>query len=484
MLKEFKGGDYAKQQLARKFTAFNQLTVSLALQSGHPRNALTLAETGKNTCLRWIWNYGEIPELTYPQIRELLATPATALIYWHLSPISLSTFLLLPNDPDPILISPPPPTQPEDEREPALLQVLAFEEWVKKWNEDYDNYETKKDEENPSKIDVTWYEELETQLAQLKTLLNIAAIEQHLKTHAINHLILIPHRDLHRFPLPTFFPDRPCTILPSAYLGMSENNPPDPDIAADILIVENPPSKPKIGNQPKPLPGLPFAEVESALIQQQFRDSGSPLTKGGRGGFQCLPNNNATKTRVTEALQQSHHIFHFCGHGAYHSQNPALSSLYLNGEDTLTLKDILNLDLREYRLVVLSACETAVTGNQTITDEYVGLVSGFLRAGATHVLSTLWTVQSFATTLLVVTFYQNLHSGQSPATALKNAQSWLKTATKTDLQTWLDDAIATLQQDFSFKRLLEIRRQNIDTMESDRPYAHPYYWSAFTLSGR
>jgi CHAT domain-containing protein len=521
MLQDPNRGDYAKQQLARKFTAFNQLTVSLALQSGNLREALTLAETGKNTCLRWIWNYGDIPELTYHQIRELLALPATALIYWHLSPISLSTFLLLPNLPDPILISPLP--QPNDDRDPALLQILAFEAWVKKWNEDYTNYGTKKADTIPE-TEAKWYADLETQLDELKSLLNIAEIEQHLQNHAINHLILIPHRDLHRFPLPTFFKNQTCTTLPSAYLGLSPLSS-NWEKGRNLLIVENPRSTPKIGNTIKKLDELPFAEVESALIQQLFvplmvghtenddynpirqgfkslshtknplkwieeeksrgeQESKSPKVGGFRGRIQCLPNTHATQTRVTEVLQHPHAIFHFCGHGAYHSQNPSLSCLYLNGKDTLTLKDILNLDLQAYRLIVLSACETAVTGNQTITDEYVGLVSGFLRAGASHVLSTLWTVESFATTLLTVTFYQNLHLGQPPAAALKNAQTWLKTATKSDLQTWLDDAIALLHQDRSRQRLLKVRQRNIDIMESDRPYAHPYYWSAFTLSGQ
>lgn len=520
ILKDPNRGDYAKQELARKFTAFNQLTVSLALQSGNLRQALTLAETGKNTCLRWIWNYGDIPELTYDQIRQLLATPTTALIYWHLSPISLSTFLLLPNDPDPILI--PPPPQPDDERDPSLLQLLALEAWVKKWNEDYADYGTKKEDDTPE-TEAQWYADLETQLDKLKTLLNIAAIEKHLQTHAIDHLILIPHRDLHRFPLPTFFEKQTCTTLPSAYLGLSPLSTNWEGGQGRGLIVENPRSTPKIGNTIKKLDGLPFAEVESALIQQLFvplaigltendgdnpirqgfkslshrsnplkwigeeRSLGKPELKspevgGFRGQIQCLPNTQATKTLVTEALQQSHEIFHFCGHGAYNPQNPALSCLYLNGEDTLTLQDILALDLQAYRLIVLSACETAVTGNQTITDEYVGLVSGFLRSGATHVLSTLWTVESFATTLLTVTFYQNLHSGQPPATALKNAQIWLKNATKTDLKQWLNEAIALLADDEPAQDILR-EQQELVKMKSDRPYSHPYYWSAFTLSG-
>ncbi|MBP0019598.1 MAG: tetratricopeptide repeat protein [Cyanobacteria bacterium SBLK] len=479
MLQEFKGGDYAKQQLARKFTAFNQLTVSLALQSDTLHEALTLAETGKNTCLRWIWNYGDIPELTYDQIRQLLTTPTTALIYWHLSPISLSTFLLLPHDPDPLLI--PPPPQPEDERDPSLLQLLAFEAWVKKWNEDYAKYGTKK-EDDTSETETQWYADLETQLDELKTLLNIAEIEQHLQTHAINHLILIPHRDLHRFPLPTFFEKQTCTTLPSAYLGLPPLSP-NWEKGQNLLIVEHPQSTLKIGNKTQSFDTLYDAQVECELILTQF----SPLTKGGWGGCQRLNQENTRKECVTEALKHPHDIFHFCGHAAYNPQNPALSCLYLNEKDTLTLQDVLALDLQAYRLIVLSACETAVTGNQTITDEYVGLVSGFLQAGASYVLSTLWKVESFPTTLLIVTFYQNLHSGQPPATALKNAQFWLRNATKSDLQQWLDNAIAALshipQVQFILQEDIDLD-EKIAKIKRDRPYSHPYYWSSFIISGK
>ena len=297
-------------------------------------------------------------------------------------------------------------------------------------------------------------------------------IEQHLNTHNIQHLILIPHRDLHRFPFPTFFENQTCTNLPSAYLGTRNTS---SEVKLDnLLMVEHPQSTLNIGNKIQSFNTLYDAQIECELIQSQFSHP------------QRLNQENTRKNRVIEALQQPHDIFHFCGHSAYNPQNPALSSLYLNGEDTFTLKDILNLDLQEYRLVVLSSCETAITGNQTITDEYVGLVSGFLRAGATHVLSTLWAVESLPTTLLVVKFYQNLHQGQTPATALKNAQSWLKNATQTDLQQWLDEAIAALSHNPSVQLVLE----NIDfegkiaKMERDRLYSHPYYWSSFILSGK
>ena len=70
------------------------------------------------------------------------------------------------------------------------------------------------------------------------------------------------------------------------------------------------------------------------------------------------------------------------------------------GEDVVFVVELVDtIDLQHYRLITLASCETALTGNQTITAEYVGLVSAFLSHRIPHILSTLWTVQSRAKTL-------------------------------------------------------------------------------------
>ena len=120
-------------------------------------------------------------------------------------------------------------------------------------------------------------------------------------------------------------------------------------------------------------------------------------------------------------------MFHFTGHGIYDSQYPKQSALALSGEDyLLTLEEICKINLCGYQLVSLSACETAITGNQTITEEYVGLVSAFLYQRVYHVISTLWTVTDDASSLLMIYFYWQLKKGKSPAIALDKATKWLR----------------------------------------------------------
>ncbi|MDY7013927.1 MAG: CHAT domain-containing protein, partial [Cyanobacteriota bacterium] len=161
------------------------------------------------------------------------------------------------------------------------------------------------------------------------------------------------------------------------------------------------------------------------------------------------------------------------------------SCLFLTDADRLAAQTLLELDLSPYRLVSLAACETAVTGNQTITDEYVGLVSAFLKAGASCIVSTLWKVESAASALLMVEFYRQLLAGRSPVVALKTAQTWLCRATREELLRWLDEAIDLLREDKANRLTLEdIRDEIAEKEEGERPYGNPYYWAAFVVAGR
>ncbi len=475
MLADPKRPERQKRQLALKSAAFTQLSVDLTLQSGNIFGALTLAETGKNTCLRWLLGYDELPNVNYSQIQHLL-TPTTAAIYWHLSPSALTTFVIFPNATAPIVVE-NNTTEPNDQRPASLLQLIEWEKWLSDWNQRYQTYGSSKKKdtaqvEETDKKQHPWRSQMADSLNRLKTILNLSRITQHLQNHPIENLILIPHRDLHRFPLHCFFPNYTCTYLPSAYLGLQQQTQSPTFPLNSLLIVENPKSTLQLGNKAKPLPDLPFAEVEAALVRQLF----SQVT--------AIENAAATHDYLQKTLQTPHQVFHFTGHGAYNSTNPAQSCLFLHGTDQLTLSEIVRLDFRRYYLICLAACETAVTGDQTITDEYVGLVSAFLKAGASYIISTLWTVESAASAFLMVQFYQQLQAGTPPAVALKAAQTWLKTATPQQLIEWLNAVIPKLEGQSAQIVLNTSRRKFLALDNSNPPYSHPYYWAAYTISGR
>ena len=166
----------------------------------------------------------------------------------------------------------------------------------------------------------------------------------------------------------------------------------NPEAMGNLLSVEHPNSE--------GYDQLPYAEIESAAITQLFNNP------------QRLAGKDATKTAVEAVLPTSYNIFHFTGHGTYNFNCPSQSALILSGKDKLTLEDILRLPLNSYQLVSLSSCETALTGNQTITTEYVGLVSAFLYQQVSQVVSTLWTIPDNASSfLLMIYFYWQLKKG-------------------------------------------------------------------------
>jgi CHAT domain-containing protein len=72
-------------------------------------------------------------------------------------------------------------------------------------------------------------------------------------------------------------------------------------------------------------------------------------------------------------------------------------------------------------LVTLSACQTALSKVES-GDDVVGLVQGFLFAGARNVVASLWDVADAATSDLMASFYSNLRQSGSVPEALRTAQ--------------------------------------------------------------
>lgn len=144
-------------------------------------------------------------------------------------------------------------------------------------------------------------------------------------------------------------------------------------------------------------------------------------------------------------------ILHFATHGFLDADHPELSGLALSQRDEhgeprdgfLRLQDVYGLELQA-DLVVLSGCETAL-GRRIRGEGLLGLTHGFLHAGASGVLASLWEVRDRATAELMERFYRGLYQDKlSPAAALRAAQV---------------------------------------AMWKERQWRDPYYWAAFTMQG-
>lgn len=164
---------------------------------------------------------------------------------------------------------------------------------------------------------------------------------------------------------------------------------------------------------------------------------------------QVLKKAAATKAAIDTSLPYlaQSHCLHLSCHGYFNFTQPQLSALiladsevsplpddadptrYLRTDNTgdkksgldlskcLTLLNLFQLDLRQTRLVALSACETGLSDFSSQSDEFVGLSTGFLFAGSNSVIGTLWTVSDITTGLLMTQFYRLLkqQSAQEPS---------------------------------------------------------------------
>ena len=202
-----------------------------------------------------------------------------------------------------------------------------------------------------------------------------------------------------------------------------------------------------------------------------------------KGTTDILWADEATRTAILAHAAVATYL-HFVCHGTFNVFQPLTSGLDLAGDDRLTLADILShLDLSGARLAVLSACQTALTEPQRIPDESIGLPAGFLQAGVSGVIATLWSVADVSSALLLMRFYHHhLKDGLNPAEALRRAQQWLRESTVDEL-----DLVAHLGRRYqesgeadrdAFNRMAYYRGHR-----QEKPFAHPYYWAAFAYYG-
>lgn len=138
---------------------------------------------------------------------------------------------------------------------------------------------------------------------------------------------------------------------------------------------------------------------------------------------------DANRARVVSPELASYRIVHFATHGVIDNEHPELSGIVLSLFDReghsldgfLRLHDIYNLRLPA-DLIVLSACSTGL-GKDVKGEGLIGLTRGFMYAGATGVVASLWKVDDEATAELMKRFYQGIFNKDlTPAAALRDAQ--------------------------------------------------------------
>ena len=92
-----------------------------------------------------------------------------------------------------------------------------------------------------------------------------------------------------------------------------------------------------------------------------------------------------------------------------------------NDDGILTALEVMGLDLRGSRLVVLSACDTGM-GEVKTGEGVFGLRRAFELAGAKSLVMSLWPVSDQVTKELMSAYYRNLKEGHGRGDSLRRAQ--------------------------------------------------------------
>lgn len=245
----------------------------------------------------------------------------------------------------------------------------------------------------------------------------------------VDRLVVIPDGDLFHLPFEALSdPAAPeqtaggalrrwtISYLPSAAVWPHLGRAVTPAWQRDLLVLADPPSTaPVDGGSREGFAPLPGAASEAKRIAALFLPErvGLYLGEAAREGLLKESGPGASARRL-----------HIASHVVISTSDAADSYLLLAADPPqdgkLHLREVFNLDLAA-ELVVLSGCETAL-GPQVAGEGVLGFARGFLYAGASDLVVSLWPVSDAATEELMVDFYRQILAGLPPEEALRVAK--------------------------------------------------------------
>jgi len=120
-------------------------------------------------------------------------------------------------------------------------------------------------------------------------------------------------------------------------------------------------------------------------------------------------------------LDQAGHykIIHLATHACMDEENPMQSKVFFADQPIIN-QELFNLNLSA-DMAVLSACNTG-SGQLVKGDGVMSLSKGFIHAGCPSALVSLWSVDDYSTSEIMINFYKYLKKGQSKDKAIRNAK--------------------------------------------------------------
>ncbi len=451
---EIVSGEESKRKQAEEWNKLYPRMVEVCLELGKETIAIEYIERSKTRNLVELI-LGDIPftPIQYSEIQNLVDNE-TVIIQFYIFNNCFRAFIITQTNDKPII------WQSTNEDLEKLKSFVA--------NNYLKLYYFNKDQ---------WIENLNNQLIELGQILNLNQILSLVPSH-YQKLILIPHRFLHLLPI---------HALPIQESYLIDLFPKGVGYAPSCQILRQVQNRQHNHFQS-------FFAVQTPTEDLYEKDLGAvtAIQRNFCNSF-LLEKDNAKKSELfsidegtnqiftKEALLKANCVFFSC-HGKFDLSSPMESALQLANEN-LTLADIINhLKLDNCRLVTLAACETAVIDFTNTSDEYIGLSSGFLLAGSNNVVSSLWTVRTDATALLMIKFYEELRVENNILVALATSQRWLRDTTVQEFKDWLSNSSLTIGWQIILAQIFDKIAQ--DEGDNAKPFASPYYWSAFCAIGK
>jgi tetratricopeptide (TPR) repeat protein len=239
----------------------------------------------------------------------------------------------------------------------------------------------------------------------------------------VRRILVSPEGDLGYVPFSALRTDLEFVSIPSgtAYGFLREEG---AKPGEGILAIGDPsygapgdPSGPAIVVRGGPLTPLPSTREEAKAI-----------------GDTVLLGKEATEAGLRAALAKKDRwrAVHFACHGLVDAERPKYSSLALTPtatDDGLFRAEEIVKTRFAADLVVMSACDTS-RGKVVQGEGILGLTRAFLVAGAPRIICSLWKVDDEATRALMVKFHGVWKSGKPAATALREAQAFVRSQEK------------------------------------------------------
>lgn len=186
---------------------------------------------------------------------------------------------------------------------------------------------------------------------------------------------------------------------------------------------------------------LPFQQETGQLLKRLYSDR-----------VMALVGKDCSESRLVAAIQgqRSASFLHIGAHGNFYPADAMDSSITLApesgsrmSEQAWTAKAMATVAMDQVDLVTLSSCETGLTDPAMPRDVF-GIGRALFFAGAKTIVAPLWAVHDRATAEFMSVFHRAYHRNRPAVEALQDAQRALM---------------------------------------QNPAYRHPYYWSAFVLTG-